>query len=156
MGNLRRGILRSSSLSASHDGSGFNSSISRRSRPLPAVAAVDLAMIKPEIATIIIIVFIALFGVILPILNRRAPKYVSYRWCVVVVILALLIGSVIDFGALPDDARQSILVGGLVIVGAYIVLRTVEKALANGWLRGASIEASKGDISVKVKADDKK
>lgn len=120
------------------------------------MAAVGHTMIKPEIATIIIIVFIMLFGVILPILNRRAPKYVSYRWCVVVVILALLIGSVIDFGALPDDARQSILVGGLVIVGAYIVLRTVEKALANGWLRGASIEASKGDISVKVKAEDKK
>lgn len=119
------------------------------------MAAVGYTMIKPEIATIIIIVFIMLFGVILPILNRRAPKYVSYRWCVVVVILALLIGSVIDFGALPDDARQSILVGGLVIVGAYIVLRTIEKALANGWLRGASIEASKGDISVKVRADKK-
>ena len=81
------------------------------------MAAVGHTMIKPEIATIIIIVFIMLFGVILPILNRRAPKYVSYRWCVVVVILALLIGSVIDFGALPDDARKSIIVGGLVLVG---------------------------------------
>jgi hypothetical protein len=40
-----------------------------------------------------------------------------------------------------------------VICGAYIVLRTLEKALANGWLRGASIEAKKGDISVKVSSD---
>ena len=111
-------------------------------------------MISPEIATIILIVFIILFGVVLPILNRRAPKYVSYRWCVIVVLLALLIGAVIDFGALPDDARSAILIGGLVISGAYIVLRTIEKALANGWLRGARIEASKGDISVKVTGAD--
>lgn len=119
------------------------------------MAAVGRAMIKPEIATIILITFIILFGVVLPILNRRAPKYVSYRWCVVVVLLALLIGAVIDFGALPDDTRNTLMIGGLVIVGAYIVLRTVEKALANGWLRGARIEVEKGDIKAKILASEK-
>lgn len=108
------------------------------------------AMIQPEWATAIIIIFILVFGVGVPILNRKAPKYISYRWCVIVVILALLIGAVIDFDILSDDARRVLLVGGLVTVGVYVVLRTLEKALANGWLNGASIEAQKGDAKVTI------
>ena len=111
-------------------------------------------MINPSPAVIIIILFILLFGVLVPILNKRAPKYISYRWCVVVVLLALLIGVVIDFGELNDTARQIVLVGGLVVSGVYVVLRTIEKALANGWLNGAQIEAKKGDLSVKVSGKD--
>lgn len=110
-------------------------------------------MIMPEHATIIVVLFILIFGVAVPIINRRAPKYISYRWCVIVVLLALLIGVVVDFGELPQEIKMAVVVGGLVICGAYIVLRTLEKALANGWLRGASIEAKKGDISVKVSSD---
>lgn len=106
-------------------------------------------MISPFFATWIIVGFLIVFGVIMPILNKKFPKFVSYRWSVVVVILALLIGAVIDFDALSDDVRHCLLVGGLVIVGGYVLLRTIEKALANGWLRGAEIEAEKGDIKVK-------
>lgn len=110
-------------------------------------------MIPPFVATIVLISFIILFGVVVPILDKKIPKYISYRWCVVVVILALLIGAVIDFEILSDEARKIILIGGLVIGGGYIALRTLEKALANGWLHGAKIEASKGDIKVKVSSD---
>lgn len=112
-------------------------------------------MISPVIATIIMVSFILVFGVGVPILDRKAPKYISYRWCVIVVALALLIGAVIDFEVLSDDARKIVLVGGLVIGGVYVVLRTIEKVLANGWLKGASIEATKGDISVKLSSDSK-
>lgn len=110
-------------------------------------------MISARWATVIIVAFILLFGVGVPILDRKCPKYISYRWCVVVVVLALLIGVVVDFGELAQDIRRAVVIGGLVIAGAYIVLRTVEKALANGWLRGAKIEAKKGDISVSVSSD---
>ena len=112
-------------------------------------------MINPIVATIIMISFILIFGVGVPILDRKAPKYISYRSCVIVVALALLIGAVIDFEVLSDDARKIVLVGGLVIAGVYVVLRTIEKVLANGWLKGASIEATKGDISVKLSSDSK-
>lgn len=112
-------------------------------------------MISPVVATIIMVSFILVFGVGVPILDRKAPKYISYRWCVIVVALALLIGAVIDFEVLSDDARKIVLVGGLVIAGVYVVLRTIEKVLANGWLKGASIEATKGDISVKLSSDSK-
>ena len=107
-------------------------------------------MISPFWATIIIIAFILLFGVVVPILDKLVPKYISYRWCVVVVVLALLIGVIIDFDVLSDEARKIVLIGGLVIAGIFVVLRTFEKAFANGWLKGAQIEAKKGDISIKV------
>ena len=107
-------------------------------------------MISPFWATIIIVAFIIVFGVGVPIMDKRFPKYISYRWCVVVVILALLIGVIIDFDVLSDEARKIMIVGGLVITGAFVVLRTFEKAFANGWLKGAQIEAKKGDISIKV------
>lgn len=112
-------------------------------------------MISPLPATIIMVTFILIFGVGVPILNKKVPKYISYRWCVIVVALALLIGAVIDFEVLSDEARKIVLVGGLVIAGVYVVLRTIEKVLANGWLKGASIEATKGDISVKLSSEAK-
>lgn len=107
-------------------------------------------MISPTPAVLIVVGFILIFGVAVPVLDKKAPKYISYRWCVVVVLLALLIGAVVDFGDLSDTARQIVLVGGLVVSGLYVLLRTIEKALANGWLNGAQIEAKKGDISLKV------
>lgn len=110
-------------------------------------------MISPFWATIIIVSFILIFGVGVPILNRKAPKYISYRWCVIVVVLALLIGVIVDFEVLSNDVRKVVLVGGLVIAGVYVLLRTIEKVLANGWLQGASIEARKGDIEVKLTSE---
>lgn len=107
-------------------------------------------MISPFWATVIIVAFIIVFGVGVPIMDKRFPKYISYRWCVVVVVLALLIGVVIDFDVLSDDARKIMMVGCLVISGGYVLLRTAEKAFANGWLKGAQIEAKKGDVSIKV------
>lgn len=106
-------------------------------------------MVTPTFATIVIVVFLVVFGIIMPILNKKFPKFISYRWSVVVVILALLLGAILDFDALSENVRHCLLVGGLIIVGGYVLLRTVEKALANGWLRGAEIEAEKGDIKVK-------
>lgn len=106
-------------------------------------------MVTPTFATIVIVAFLVVFGIIMPILNKKFPKFISYRWSVVVVILALLLGAILDFNALSENVRHCLLVGGLVIVGGYVLLRTVEKALANGWLRGAEIEAEKGDIKVK-------
>lgn len=112
-------------------------------------------MLSPNIATIIIVSFLVVFGIIMPILNRKLPKFISYRWSVIVVILALLIGAVLDFDALSDNVRYALIVGSLVIAGGYILLRTIEKALANGWLRGAEIEAEKGDIRVKGRFGEK-
>lgn len=111
-------------------------------------------MISPDAATIIVVAFLIVFGLCLPILNRAAPKFVSYRWCVVVVILAILIGVVIDFGGLSEDTRRDIIIGALIIAGGYVFLRTIEKALANGWLRGIRLDVRKGDASATLSSSD--
>lgn len=113
-------------------------------------------MISPGIATIIIIAFILLFGVGVPILNVKAKKFISYRWCVVVVILSLLIGAVIDFEVLSDDVRHTIILGGIIVGGIYVALRTVEKVLSKGWLNGTKLKAKKGDAEIELSSDTKK
>lgn len=110
-------------------------------------------MIRPEFATIIIITFILLFGVGVPILNVKAKKFISYRWCVVVVVLALLIGAVVDFDVLSDETRRTVILGGLIIGGLYVVLRTAEKVLSKGWLKGTRVKAKKGDAEIELSSD---
>lgn len=110
-------------------------------------------MISPDYAMAFIIGFLIIFGIVIPILNVKIPKYVSFRWLCVICILAILIGAVVDFNGLGEDSRRIILIGGLAICGGFVVLRTLEKILANGWLKGASIEAKKGDASVILKSD---
>ena len=112
-------------------------------------------MIDPVYATILIVVFILLFGIGIPILNVKAKKFISYRWCVVVVVLALLIGAVVDFEILTDETRRTVILGGIVIGGLYVVLRTVEKVLSKGWLKGTTLRARKGDAEVGLSSEGK-
>lgn len=111
-------------------------------------------MIEATPATLIVMAFILVFGIGVPILNVKFPKFISYRWSVVVVAAALVIGATVDFKELPHDARKIILMGGFIILGAYVALRSIEKVLANGWLQGARIEAHKGDMGVTISSDD--
>ena len=75
-----------------------------------------------------------------------------------------MVGVVIDFEQLSDNTRDIVLCGGLIIVGIYLALRTIEKILYNGWLKGVNLkaEASKGDIKGSItlsneeKSEDKK
>lgn len=110
-------------------------------------------MIDACSATIIVLGFILLFGVGVPILNIRFSKFVSYRWTVVVVVLALFIGALVNFSGLSDETRRIVILGALIIAGGYIALRTVEKALANGWLRGVRLDVRKGDASASVSSE---
>lgn len=107
-------------------------------------------MVDPSVATVIVIGFLGVFGLILPILNHVAPKYVSYRWCVVVAVLAMGLGVVVNFSGLSGETRHIVILGALIIAGGYVFLRTIEKALANGWLRGVRVEAKKGDTSLSL------
>lgn len=112
-------------------------------------------MISPTFATAIILSFLFIFGVILPILgtSKRFSDAISFRWMCVVVVLALMIGSVIDFSSLSSECRKVLLLGGIIVVGGYIVLRTIEKLFASGYIGKAplNLKVSKGDIAAEVK-----
>lgn len=110
-------------------------------------------MLHPIAAAAILGAFLLLFGFLVPYLNVKKRDLVSLRWCVVVAVLAMMLGAVIDFAELSDDARHILLVGGLAISGGFVLLRSVEKALAKGWLRGLRLDAKKGDASVSLHTD---
>lgn len=103
-----------------------------------------------------------ILALIIPLLNAipKLSSFISLRWSCVSVILLIMVGVVIDFEPLADTTRDIALKGGLIIVAAFIILRTVEKVLANGWLKGMNIKGTvtKGDIvaTVDIKKDEAK
>ncbi len=116
-------------------------------------------MITPVPATAIILVFIVIFGIILPILDKSEMfgKFISLRWCIVVTFVAMFVGCLIDFEQLSDSVRLAVVLGTLIVGGIFILIRTWEKAVSKGWSFGIrKIEASKGDAKVTVDVDDGK
>lgn len=117
-------------------------------------------MISPEFTTIVIITFMIVFGVVMPILKGRKDKKgsrVSYRWSVVVVLLAVLLGCVMNFGHLSDDTRRATIISIMIIVGLFMLIRTLEKILENGWTLGVrKATIKKGDIEGKVEFETSK
>lgn len=114
-------------------------------------------MITPIPATAIILVFIVLFGIILPILDKSKMfgKFISLRWCIVVTFVAMFIGCLIDFDQLSDSVRLTVVLGTIIVGGVFILIRTWEKAVSKGWSIGIKkIEASKGDAKVTVDVND--
>lgn len=114
-------------------------------------------MLTPEHTTIIMGVFLIIFGVIIPILDRseRLKKYISLRWALTVVWLALLMGIVLDFNHLSEEIRHGILISAAVISTIYLIIRSLEKALYNGWSllpKDHTIKArvEKGDASASL------
>lgn len=103
-----------------------------------------------------------ILALVIPLLNAipKLSSFISLRWSCVSVILLVMVGVVIDFEPLADTTRDIALKGGLIIVAAFIILRTIEKVLANGWLKGMNIKGTvtKGDIvaTVDIKKDEAK
>ena len=91
--------------------------------------------IDPYHATYVVIGLIVFLLIIVP-LCERIPwlgECVSRRWVVVAVITTLMVAVVIDFAHLENSIRMAIIVGGFITGGAYILMRSIEKAMAKGW-----------------------
>ena len=106
-------------------------------------------MIQPETTTIIILSLLAVL-MALPLIEiiPRVGKIVSLRWAIVAIVVTLMVAVVLDFSHLNDGIRKTVIVGGLCTGGLWIVARSVEKALFNGFFAKAG--------KVEVDMDDKK
>src|SRR5574344_65217 len=107
-------------------------------------------------ATWITIALIA-FLLITVALVERIPKIgdcVSRRWVVVTVTTTLMVAVVINFEHLDNGVRGSIIIGGFIVGITYILLRSLEKALAKGWSFGVKrIEGDWEHKRVEVEMD---
>ena len=108
-------------------------------------------------ATWIAISLIAFLLIIVPLIERipKIGECISHRWIVVTVAITLMVAVVINFEHLDNGVRGSIIIGGFIVSIMYILLRSLEKALAKGWSFGVRrIEGDWEHKSVEVELDD--
>ena len=106
--------------------------------------------------TIVLIGFLVVTGVVVPIcgVSEKIREVISLRWLVIVTILALTLGAAIDFDHLDDASRMAVIIGGMVIGGLFVLLRTYEKCKAKGWSFGVKrIEGDWEHKRVEVEID---
>ena len=112
-------------------------------------------MISPTAATFILISTAIFLMIIVPILDgsNRFGKYISLRYTLVVVVLSMVLGCVLNFSHLVESSRNIVLMGGLIIVGLFVIVRSLEKfKLGN---KHISVEAKKGDASISAEIENK-
>ena len=108
-------------------------------------------------ATWIAISLIAFLLIIVPLIERipKIGECISHRWIVVTVAITLMVAVVINFEHLDNGIRGSIIIGGFIVSIMYILLRSLEKALAKGWSFGVKrIEGDWEHKRVEVELDD--
>lgn len=108
------------------------------------------------LATWIAIALIAFLLIIVPLIERipKLGECISHRWIVVTVAITLMVAVVINFEHLDNGVRGSIIVGGFIVSIMYILLRSLEKALAKGWSFGVKrIEGDWEHKRVEVEID---
>lgn len=113
-------------------------------------------MVSSNLAFYTIVSFVIIFGVIIPVLDKIKifKPFVSFRWSVIVILLAALFGVVIDFSHLTDEVRLAIVIGSIIVSGIYVLIRTFEKLVFNGYTFGLKkISLQKGDVSAEADFD---
>ena len=119
--------------------------------------SVDTASsVDAYLATWIAIALIAFLLIIVPLIERipKLGECISHRWIVVTVAITLMVAVVINFEHLDNGVRGSIIIGGFIVSIMYILLRSLEKALAKGWSFGVKrIEGDWEHKRVEVEMD---
>ena len=108
-------------------------------------------------ATWIAIALIAFLLIIVPLIERipKIGECISHRWIVVTVAITLMVAVVINFEHLDNGVRGSIIIGGFIVSIMYILLRSLEKALAKGWSFGVKrIEGDWEHKKIEVELDE--
>src|SRR5574344_1584884 len=107
-------------------------------------------MISANAATITLLCVGFFLLVLIPLLDgsKRFYKYISLRYTLVAVALIMALGCVLDFSHLAESSRNTVLMGGLILVGLFVVVRSLEKVKLGG--KKIDIEVQKGEIKLGV------
>lgn len=108
-------------------------------------------MLSPSITLVALSVLCVLLLLVIPILDSvpKLAKFISLRWVCVAIPLLLMTAVVLDCSHLAESTRNYLVIGGLILTGVFILVRTIEKVLFNGWLKGVNLktQVKKGDIT---------
>lgn len=112
-------------------------------------------MIEPLFATLIILIMGIILMFIIPFLDgsKRFGKYISLRYTLVVVTTMMALGCILDFSHLTESSRNITITGGLVLVGIFVAVRSLEKLKLGS--KKISVEVHKGDLSAAASLENK-
>ncbi len=112
-------------------------------------------MLTPTVAAIILLVTCVLLLIIIPILDgsQRFSKFISLRYTLVALSLIMALGCILDFSHLSESSRNIVLTGGLVLVGIFVLVRSIEKLKLGN--KVIEVSAEKGDIKLSTKIHNK-
>ena len=113
-------------------------------------------MLSPILTAIIMVIMIIFLLIIIPLLDgsKKFSKYISLRYTLVAVCLIMALGCVLVFSHLGESSRNIVLGGGLVLIGLFVAVRSLEKfKLGN---RHVEVTAKKGDIELSAKLENDK
>lgn len=112
-------------------------------------------MVTPIFATIAIAVAVLLTIVIIPILDGtpKFQKYISLRYTLVAISLIMALGCILDFSHLAESSRNIVLMGAMVLVGIFVIVRSLEKLKLGNKVIDVCVE--KDGIKAKAKIENK-
>lgn len=112
-------------------------------------------MLTPELAAIILLAVCVLLLVIIPLLDgsKMFSKFISLRYTLVAVSLIMALGCILDFSHLSESSRNIVLMGGVILVGLFVIVRSLEKMHLGG--KVVNVSAQKGDIKVSASLHNK-
>lgn len=112
-------------------------------------------MLTPITAAIILIAVTILLLILIPLLDgsKRFHQYISLRYTLVALSLIMALGCILDFSHLNESSRNIVLAGGLILVGLFVVVRSLEKMKLGN--KVIDVSASKGDIKLTAKLQNK-
>ena len=112
-------------------------------------------MVTPVFATVVVAVSVLLTIVIIPILDgtQKFQKYISLRYTLVAISLIMALGCILDFSHLAESSRNIVLMGAMVLVGIFIIVRSLEKLKLGNKVIDVCVE--KDGIKAKAKIENK-
>lgn len=112
-------------------------------------------MLTPTVAALILVAVTLLLLILIPVLDgsEKFHQYISLRYTLVAVSLIMALGCVLDFSHLNENSRNIVLAGGLVLVGLFVVVRSLEKMKLGN--KVINLSAEKGDIKITANLQNK-
>ena len=113
------------------------------------------SMLTPEMSAIILLIVSVVLLIVIPLLDgsTRFARYVSLRYTLVTVALIMSLGCVLDFSHLNDSSRNIALMGGLILVGIFVAVRSLEKLKIGNKI--IEVSAEMGDKKLTTKLQNK-
>lgn len=114
-------------------------------------------MLTPEVAASILLGVSVMLLVIVPLMDgsKRFSKFISLRYTLVAVALIMALGCILDFSHLAESSRNIVLMGGIILVGIFVLVRSLEKLKLGNKVIELSAEKDGLKVGAKIEGTEK-